>query len=228
MKRAGLRQGLDPGFQGPAPSVDGGERTGQGRDHDIERPGARDDDGLQCSVLVLCRLLCCGAYRPCGGPVVALAAVAGALSGGGSAQATSVVGAGNGACDNTCTNGNSTPAATTNGSGLLNSLVLAVCPAADRPTSAEPRPPGRRGDRGHARQPPHRRAGCTGRRQQCGDPGTRASTARSHRFTDSRADPGSARNGGHVRCSSPLSSRRGSGAASPWPRRSPGRRCRPG
>ena len=41
-KRVGLQQGLDLGFQGPSLFVDGGERAGQGRDHDVEGAGARE------------------------------------------------------------------------------------------------------------------------------------------------------------------------------------------
>ncbi len=45
-KRVGLQQGLDPGLQGPALSVDGGKRLRQRRDDHVECAGARDDDGL--------------------------------------------------------------------------------------------------------------------------------------------------------------------------------------
>jgi hypothetical protein len=41
-----LQQGLGLGLQGPTLFVNGGERAGQGRDHDVERAGARDHDGL--------------------------------------------------------------------------------------------------------------------------------------------------------------------------------------
>ncbi|GGS55422.1 hypothetical protein GCM10010238_50990 [Streptomyces griseoviridis] len=41
-----LQQLADLRFQGSALSVDGRERTGQGRGHEIEGAGARDDHGL--------------------------------------------------------------------------------------------------------------------------------------------------------------------------------------
>lgn len=41
-----LQQGADLGFYRPALFVDGAERAGQGGDHDVERAGSRDDDGL--------------------------------------------------------------------------------------------------------------------------------------------------------------------------------------
>ncbi|WP_165984293.1 hypothetical protein [Streptomyces sp. YIM 98790] len=62
-------------------------------------------------------------------PAVALTAVAVAVSAAGGAQATSIVGAGNGAWDNTCVNRSGTPTAataTTDGTGLLNSLILTL------------------------------------------------------------------------------------------------------
>lgn len=37
-KRVGLQQSVDLRFQGSALFVDGGERAGQGRDHDVEVP----------------------------------------------------------------------------------------------------------------------------------------------------------------------------------------------
>ncbi|GAA3238479.1 hypothetical protein GCM10020256_58810 [Streptomyces thermocoprophilus] len=45
-KRVGLQQCLDPGFQGPALFVDGGQRLRQRRDDHVEGVGARNDDRL--------------------------------------------------------------------------------------------------------------------------------------------------------------------------------------
>lgn len=45
-KRVSLQQLSDLRFQGPSLLVNGGERTGQGRDHEVEGGGARDHDGL--------------------------------------------------------------------------------------------------------------------------------------------------------------------------------------
>ncbi len=45
-KRVCLQQGIDLGFQDPSLFVDGSQRTGQGRDHDVEGAGPGHDDGL--------------------------------------------------------------------------------------------------------------------------------------------------------------------------------------
>lgn len=44
--RVSLQQGVDLGFQGPSLFVDGGQRAGRRRDHDVQGARAGDDDGL--------------------------------------------------------------------------------------------------------------------------------------------------------------------------------------
>lgn len=60
VKRVGLQQGADLGFECPALVVDRCERGGQGRDHNVEGARAGNDDGLlvECGEDVVDQPLC--------------------------------------------------------------------------------------------------------------------------------------------------------------------------